>query len=197
MVESATQKTVEEFCDKCERELDSQGHCPKHWPVEFARLAEFRRQGTINRVAKKTSVAEDLLTVLDSPISNTVDRLLDALAGLVASTSAARSATLESTRGKPQHAPLPQYVSAWAEQIQDQADDRLWELTEELGSFLNRPTDPKQWAACDHCGNRRLGESSYCGNCGERILEGARRCRLEGCPNRGRRRAGCPTDLTH
>lgn len=185
------------FCGKCELELDDLGHCKKHWPIERDRLADYRRLTVVGKVATRTSVAEDLLVVLDSHVGPTVERLLDTLATLTEATSAAQPTTLESTRGRPQDAPIPRFTPAWADMVQRQADDRLWEMAEELTSFLNRPTDPKTWSACDTCGNKRLGDSSYCRDCGARILAGARRCRKVGCPNEGRRRSRCPKDVAH
>ena len=171
------------WCNKCRTRLGKD-------------LSEWRRQSVVNKTAQRTSIGEDLLTILGSPVASTVERLLDALAGLTESTSAGRAATLDGTKTKTQHAPLPHFNPAWAETVQHQTDDQLWELSETLHSFLNRPTDPRTWSACDTCGNKRIGSSSYCQTCGTRILEGARRCRLEGCPNQGGRRSNCP-NLTH
>jgi hypothetical protein len=186
------QETQTRYCGKCERELDDLGNCPKHWPVELARLSEFRHHTVTNRVASKTSTAEDLLTVLGSPLGTTVARLLDALAGLAESVSAGKGKTLEAVKGKPQHAPMPRFEPVWADNVQNRVDNQLWELSENVVAFLNRPTDPKTWAACDTCGHRRLGESTYCQTCGTRILAGAKRCRADGCPNSGYRRSACP-----
>lgn len=192
-----TEQPVEEFTPDRNEPDGRHSWCHK-CRIDLGRaLSEFRRQQVVHQVAQKTSIGEDLLAVIESPIGSTVERLLDSLATLAEATSAARGKTLEATRGKPQHAPLPRFDPAWAEQIQSQTDDRLWELTEELTSFLNRPTDPKTWAACDTCGNKRLGDSSYCRTCGSRILEGARRCRTDGCPNRGNRRSECPRNVIH
>lgn len=166
--------------------------------AEYDALTKHRRQAIHNRVATKTSIAEDLLTILDhQPIGNTVDRFLDALAALIETTSAGQAKTLEAVRGKPQHAPTPSFRSAWADRVEGHVDNRLWEITQELTAFLNRPVDPKTQSLCDICGNKRLGDSSYCHNCGTRILEGARRCRVGECPNEGRRRADCPTNIIH
>jgi len=188
----SVQQVKSEYCGKCEKELDDLGHCPKHWPVELARLSEYRRQAVSNRVASKTSAAEDLLAVLESRLGATVERLLDALAGLTVSSSADKGANLEAVKAKPQHAPTPRIQPAWAGIVEGEIDNALWDLSENVLSFLNRPTDPKQWAACDTCGNRRLGESTYCHTCGSRILAGSRRCRTSGCPNTGNRRSLCP-----
>jgi hypothetical protein len=161
-------------------------------------LSEFRRLSVVNQTAQRISIGEDLLTVLASPLGPTVERLLDALSGLTESTSSSSGNNPDKIRtGRPQHAPLPRFYSVWADRIQSQTDDQLWELSENLLTFLNRPEDPSTWAICDTCGNKRLGESSYCGNCGARILAGARRCRLDGCPNEGKRRALCPDDVPH
>lgn len=184
-----------QFCDRCVRELDERGNCPKHWPEDLAKLADYRRQATVNRVAKRISPAEDLLAVLDAPIGPVVERLLDSLAGLTHATAAGHSNTLQEAKSRPQHAPMPKFQSAWAEHVQSQVNNQLWELSETIESFLNRPSDPKTWAACDTCGNRRIGDSTYCRTCGSRILAGAKRCRITGCPNEGKRRSECPRML--
>jgi hypothetical protein len=155
-------------------------------------LSDFRRQTVIGKTAQKTSIAEDLLTVYRSSIGPTVERLLDSLAGLVESSAAAKSKNPDAVRGRNHHAPMPQFESSWADTIVSHADDQLWELSESVHSFLNRPEDPTSWSACDTCGNRRIGQATYCHTCGTRILAGARRCRITGCPNNNKRRALCP-----
>lgn len=172
------------WCSKCRIKLGRE-------------LSAWRTQAVVGKLVPKTSIGEDLLSVLASPVGGTLEGLLDGLAGLVESTSAARSKNPDSLRTRLQHAPLPRFEPAWAEHVQGQVDDQLWQLSESVLSFLNRPTDPKTWAACDACGNRRIGESTYCQSCGNRILAGARRCRLVACPNEGRARRGCPKSVPH
>lgn len=172
------------WCSKCRIKLGRE-------------LSAWRSHAVVGKTAQKTSVGEDLLTVLASPVGDTVEGLLDGLAGLVESASANRSKNPDSVRTKTQDAPLPRFEPAWADYVQGQVDDQLWQLSETVWSFLNRPTDPKTWAACEACGNRRIGDSTYCRTCGARILAGARRCRLVGCPNEGRARRGCPDDVPH
>ena len=169
-----------DWCNNCRTKMGRQ-------------LSEFRRQSVVNQTAQRVSIGEDLLTVLASPIGPTVERLLDALSGLAESTSASSANNPDKIRtGRQQHAAIPRFNPVWADRIQSQTDDQLWELSESLLTFLNRPEDPREWAMCDTCGNKRIGQSTYCQTCGNRILAGAKRCRLEGCPNVGKRRALCP-----
>ena len=162
-------------------------------------LSEFRRQSVVNQTAQRLSVGEDLLTVLASPLGPTIQRLLDALAGLAESASSSRANNPDVIRtARPQHAPIPRFDPVWADRIQSQTDDQLWELSESLLTFLNRPEDPRSWAGCMTCGNKRISDhASYCQTCGTRILQGAKRCRTTGCPNNSRRRANCPPEIPH
>jgi rRNA maturation endonuclease Nob1 len=165
---------------------------------EYRRLAEFRRHTVVNRVAEKTSPAEDMLTLSESTIWKSVDQLLDALATLAISAEATKAKRLRAVRSQNAETALPSFNASWADTVLHQVDNRLWELTEEINAFLNRPDDPKNWGdVCDTCGRKRTGEAIYCQHCGSRILAGARRCRLTGCPNEGHRRANCPKDIPH
>lgn len=163
--------------------------------AELDKLTKQRRVLVRNRVASQISIAEDLITIIDtftsreSKIGRTVENLLTELAGLVAMASANRSSDPRNRRGRTE-IPVPSFKPAWASQRLDQVDRKLHAETEALRAWLHRPHDPKQRPdVCGRCGHPPTRDDLCCRQCGHRLnRDSARpkaRCAYRDCDAEG------------
>jgi len=135
---------------------------------DFDRLTRPRRRLVAHRIATVTSIAEDLLTILDSPMQDTIQDLLDTLATLVAMTDPIRSAVWNDSRRRGYESGGHNRIPAWAAIKLEQLDQQLYELAGAVSSWCNRPHDPttRMGFECRGCGVRFRRNDVYCSQCG-------------------------------
>lgn len=118
-----------------------------------------------------TSVGENLMVVLDSPLKSTIQNLLGELAALVLQADAGKGQNLEEHR-KSAEVGIPSFRSVWASKRLDQVSVRLWAESEAIAGFNNRPFDPDtRRGFCDSCANPFAKEDICCRHCGRQLRQ--------------------------
>lgn len=143
---------------------------------ELDQLTKTRRRLVANRLATVVSVAEDLLSVLDSPLRSTVEDLLSALAALTSMTDPSGSTDWRSRRSPNYDSVIPSPDPAWAKKKVDQIDRQLYELVGMVDGWCHRPYDPhSRRGLCVSCSGKLGREDRHCRHCGEPTLRNFRR----------------------
>lgn len=149
-------------------------------PDELDTLTRQRRVLTQNRLANHISIAESLLTVLNSPLKDTITELLASLAALTELTDPNQSHNWEPNRNPNNETHIPSFQPAWADHKLDQTDRILSELTGNIDGWTHRPHDPDNPTQCPDCGRKYGRDDNYCRWCGNThiatLRQATRRC---------------------
>jgi hypothetical protein len=141
---------------------------------ELEALTKHRQERALYELGRKpwvTSVGENLLVVLDSPLKATLTNLLAELAALAVMANPMKAAQMREG-GRDAEKPIPSFYSAWAERRLEQIDQLLWAETERLAAFTKRPADPsKRPYACLTCGNPPHRDDICCRKCGRQLQQ--------------------------
>lgn len=148
--------------------------CVEHVDTaDWKRIIRQRDFIMVNQVAKKTSTAENLLTVLEDRTVDVLEDLLEELATLVHLADANRSVPTD--KGRRGHGDaLPSFDSAAADRQLRDAAGRLRSEYEKLSGAVRNPSSHVE-PQCVECGRRVRIVDAYCGPCGAAILKQYRR----------------------
>ena len=148
--------------------------------TDRAEIDTLLRQRTVHTraaLAPHRSVAEDLVTILETPgIGRTVALLISELAWLCTMADARKGGGMDERVGGSRTPPVPSFRPVWAERRLDQVEACLWQEAQSIASWVHRPHDPgRRERECSVCGGRLGREDLHCRRCGEPTLRKFRR----------------------